>query len=210
MEGDKDGPPDVQDSDSDESEGSNSELERASALSEGAVQEEEEAEQEAEEAEEPPDAWSYWWLTRTIRKSTCASCRSTIGQAEFRAIYHPNPLSVRDVRVWKDTFWRYYHIDRRCLPIGEGVKVLDVETLIIDCAPIPKRAAESKEQYRASVADAKKLLADEFIAAQGVAGGGAASTSSPRATSSGAAGFADPAGGSRSAGSGAARSSEGV
>ena len=130
--------------------------------------EEEEAAEvgEAEEEEEPPpDDWSYWWLTRTNRQSRCACCRGAIAKGEFRAIYHPNPKNVADVRIWKDLFWRYFHLSRECLPVMEGLVRLNMEKLVTDAAYLPKSAKETQEQYRAAIAAAQDRLSTEYAAA---------------------------------------------
>jgi hypothetical protein len=70
---------------------------------------------------EAVDGHVYWWLTRTNRKATCATCRAPIDAGCFRVLFHPNESSVEDRRIWKHLFWRYHHVHRDCLPCLPGM-----------------------------------------------------------------------------------------
>ena len=47
---------------------------------------------------------------------------------------------------------------RECVPVGEHIVPLTVGNLVVDCARLPRRAAETIDDYRASVAAAEAAL----------------------------------------------------
>ena len=107
-----------------------------------------------------------WWLTRTGRKATCASCGLEIPGQQCRLLCEPNPAGIKDKRVWSSVWWKYYHIDSKCVAKCE-VQLKSAEDLCVDVKPLPKSKKESKEAYEASVA-ASKALALEQLAACGL------------------------------------------
>ena len=109
------------------------------------------------------DSHRYWWLTRIGRQATCGGCRLVINSHSFRVCFCRNPRDVEDVRRWQMVWQEYFHVDRKCLPCGRRPR-LSENRLIADAAFLPKKSGETVEQYRESVAEAKKKLFEEYEA----------------------------------------------
>ena len=112
-------------------------------------------------------------------------------------VYHPDPSTVGDLRVWRRTFWRYFHLRPECIQRSPGTLAM-AETATIDCVrKQSKKDFETPEVFDDVVNTAYELLLDVFRA--GLGGGPSISAGSGAATSS-----------SGAAGSGAASSSSGA
>ena len=61
-----------------------------------------------------------WWLTRSTRDATCASCRTAVNKKCFRAVFHTTGGVDLDERPESYAFmhqrlqWKYFHIGTRC------------------------------------------------------------------------------------------------
>jgi hypothetical protein len=107
-----------------------------------------------------------WWVTRTGRQATCSSCGKQIAAHEFRALYQPDRATVQDLRIWRNVWWRYYHLDRRCIPAEPPD--FDVSRLCVDLKLLPQRMKETPEQYHKAQEDARAKFEVEFPHRHGV------------------------------------------
>lgn len=108
----------------------------------------------------PPPPVSAWWVTRTGRKALCSSCHAPIDAYASRVLLQPDKALVRNVRIWRDVWWRYYHLHRDCIP-AEGPDLVE-ELLIVDLKPLPAKMHESREQYQACVVEDRRKFLEEF------------------------------------------------
>ena len=111
-----------------------------------------------------PSDHRFWWLTRTNRRSTCFTCRGEIVARNFRVLFHPDPAGVPDLRVWRHTFWRYFHISRNCLPLGSEAPVPSLDNVTVDIAPLPRACHESAEARATATQAALDFFFEEHAA----------------------------------------------
>ena len=101
-----------------------------------------------------------WWLTRTGRTAKCSSCGNDILAHEARVLFQPDKATVKGLKVWRDVWWRYYHLGRKCIPADADD--LDEHVLRVDFAFLPARMKESVEQYREAREQARAKFIAEF------------------------------------------------
>ena len=101
-----------------------------------------------------------WWVTRAGRQAKCSSCGESIAAHGPRVLYQPDKADSTDHRVWRDVWWRYYHLDRRCIPAEPPD--FDLGLLRVDFKPLPQKMKETPEQYREAQEDAAKKFGVEF------------------------------------------------
>ena len=78
-------------------------------------------------------------------------------------LYHPDPAGVADHRVWKDTFWRYFHISTDCVG-GSPARIDMLDDIIVDC--VRRTQLETSEQFEAMVRAAREELGRCLVAAR--------------------------------------------
>ena len=112
---------------------------------------------------EPPPRAIVWWLSRTNRKGTCTGCNETIDAQAFRLIYEPQPHEVSNPKVWKQGFWKYYHVRATCLRHHHAPLQPDDE-LGVEVAHLPARCKETLPEYHLVIAaqkvNARRAFAD--------------------------------------------------
>ena len=106
---------------------------------------------------EPDPTHKRIWLTRTGKKAKCSGCNKEIVGHEFRMLFHPDPILNPDPRVWKRSWWLYYHLAPECISTTE-VRLDEMPDLIVDCARLPAINKESLEEYYRSIDVAKGEL----------------------------------------------------
>ena len=117
-------------------------------------------------------AHQYYWVTRSLRKSTCSACGRDILGRTYRVVYEPNPqgpMAVEDRGRCRAVFWLYYHIARACL--GHLTRPLPEGQLPFEIAPLPK---ESDDARAAATAVVVAQLWTEFAGSRAATSGSGA------------------------------------
>ena len=109
----------------------------------------------------PPKASGDWWLTRSGRVATCATCKCEIPKYAFRLIHHGTsppellhkaPSYMRVHREIKSR--KYHHVAMACLPEPPAAQEVTCrDDLIVDIAPLPKSLGETGAQLLRSTED---------------------------------------------------------
>ena len=95
-----------------------------------------------------------WWLTRTNRSATCATCAQSILPQACRLVFcvKPDAALARKapsyVRMHNKIAWKYYHVFADCLPHSTEVsEVTCADDLVVDLARLPKSYRETYAHY---------------------------------------------------------------
>ena len=110
----------------------------------------------------------FLWITRTGRKAQCAACGRVIHPWAFRLLYHPNPNTVPDKRMWGRLWWKYYHLDAACVAASPAELPM-MDNHVVDAA---RPRLETMETYEAACREAVESLR----AALSLGDGGAAAS----------------------------------
>ena len=131
------------------------------------------------ESQEERASHRHMWLTRTCRAATCAACKAQIPGWSPRVLYHPNPGRVKDLRRWRDTFWRYFHCEKGCI-IASPAQEFMLRDLVVDVA---RKRTENADDVALLIRQSQDILAQALLAKAGgavaevgSAGGAASST----------------------------------
>ena len=130
------------------------------------------ADDEDESSGEADGEHTYYWVTRSNRKSRCFTCRTEIDAYSFRMVYEAESAleaKAKDGSAkwgsgrWGTTFWKYFHLHRDCLA-GDllSAPLPDVDLIKTDVNIPPAKMKENPEQRASKTKDAVKLFHTEF------------------------------------------------